>query len=140
MIEKKCTRCQVTKPATQYHRSVHSKNGYYSMCKSCKNLAAANCRKTPRGKAAKRRYKASKKGKLSKKKYQKENIEKVKARRAVSRAVMSGKILPVNNLPCQICGEQAEQRHHYLGYSRKHWLDTIPLCRGCHFIEDGVKT
>ena len=32
------------------------------------------------------------------------------------------------------CGQQAKHYHHHKGYTKKHWLDVIPVCTKCHSI------
>ena len=58
--------------------------------------------------------------------------DRVAARNAVYRARKQGKIPEFRELPCHICGKQAQSYHHHKGYSRKHWLDVLPICRKCH--------
>jgi len=56
-----------------------------------------------------------------------------KARNAVSCAVRKGDFPNVKNILCANCKtKKAVHYHHYLGYSKNHYLDVIPLCQDCH--------
>jgi hypothetical protein len=57
--------------------------------------------------------------------------EKQPARVAVFRAVRSGKLIKPDR--CQLCGAQTKlEAHHFMGYTREHYLDVEWLCIGCH--------
>lgn len=51
---------------------------------------------------------------------------------ALNYAIRRGKLPKVSTLICTDCGSPACHYHHHLGYEKEHWLDVIPLCRGCH--------
>lgn len=59
--------------------------------------------------------------------------DRTKARKAVSRAVRRGKLLPARLLPCYDCQGPAKQYDHYLGYEPDHKLDVQPVCLPCHY-------
>ncbi len=55
-----------------------------------------------------------------------------RARVAVNRAVMAGKIPRASSLPCVGCGAKAREYHHHAGYDRQNWLNVEPICSQCH--------
>lgn len=55
-----------------------------------------------------------------------------RARVAVNRAVMNGKIPRASDLPCAECGGKAREYHHHAGYDRANWLNVKPTCTQCH--------
>lgn len=59
-----------------------------------------------------------------------------KAKDAVNGKVRSLKMPKPAHLFCALCGKQAANYHHYLGYEREHWFDVIPVCVPCHAIAD----
>jgi len=86
--------------------------------------------------AARKRYRATKKGRIYRKKalrkYRKNHQRENRARVEVMIAVRSGDLPPITSKQCIWCGEQADEYHHWHGYEEKHWLDVIPLCIKCH--------
>ena len=62
----------------------------------------------------------------------KRDPRKLAARRAVNHAIEAGRLARPASLPCFHCGGNAEEYHHYKGYSAAHWLDVRALCRRCH--------
>lgn len=51
------------------------------------------------------------------------------ARRAVAKALASGSLVKG---PCDVCGSDRTEGHHYLGYSPEHRLDVRWLCKEHH--------
>lgn len=64
------------------------------------------------------------------------NPDAFRARCAVARALLSGKL---KRQPCATCGAERADAHHHRGYARNHALDVIWLCKHCHIIEHGHK-
>lgn len=65
-------------------------------------------------------------------KYRETHRDERNARKAVARAVKSGKlIVPQMCEECQV-QEVKLQAHHYLGYAKEHQLDVKWLCPRCH--------
>jgi len=58
-----------------------------------------------------------------------------KAHDAVSRAVKTGKLTPI---PCEVCGKEPSEAHHYKGYEQENWLEVKWLCRSHHKLEHPV--
>lgn len=60
------------------------------------------------------------------------NRIKVKARQAVRNAIRRGDIKKPKR--CQKCGRVTAEldAHHYMGYTKRHWLDIKWLCEDCH--------
>lgn len=77
-----------------------------------------------------RDYNQSERGRKTKEQYEKRNPEKVKARKAVDRAVRRGKL---ERLPCEVCGDEAQAHHD--DYSKP--LDVRWLCFRHHREEHG---
>jgi len=59
----------------------------------------------------------------------KENRKRAVVRRYVNTRVQRGHM---KKLPCAICGETKVHAHHHKGYSKKHALDVVWLCRPHH--------
>lgn len=148
---KTCSKCKQNKPVSEFHKDNSRPSGLRYWCKNCWNTAskayyhnhfdrisryAHEYGQTEAGKETRHRYIQSTRGKTVQlrgaRKYQRRNPEKLKAQQAVHSAVRAGKLPRVRTLKCLYCGNQAEQRHHYLGYAPEHWFDVIPLCRVCH--------
>jgi len=98
-------------------------------------------RTSQKGKDAQARYRESEKGKENAKRgWRKETYQhkkqkrpaQIAARVTVANAIRLGKIPSASALPCVQCGGNAQEYHHYLGYSKEHRLDVIPVCRKCH--------
>ncbi|NHU42582.1 HNH endonuclease domain-containing protein [Rhodococcus sp. A14] len=55
---KRCTKCDITKVVGEFYRNKSSRDGLYSQCKTCKNVAVAKRRTDNRGEylARKREY------------------------------------------------------------------------------------
>ena len=107
--------------------------------------------KSDKAKARRKRYMQSEKGKATIKKYQQTEKAKAytrykikrrlalnpdirKSRTAIHNAIRRHKIVAPSLLKCSFCNFQAEHYHHPNGYTIKHRLDIIPLCRKCHQI------
>ena len=56
---------------------------------------------------------------------------KYRAHKAVTNAVLAGRMEPASAHPCADCQGFAHEYHHE-SYEQAHWLDVIPLCRKCH--------
>jgi len=66
-----------------------------------------------------------------------ENLDKYKARDAINKAVVRGKIPPPSSFICEICKERpAREYHHFLGYAEENRLKVIPVCSKCHHAVD----
>lgn len=66
-------------------------------------------------------------------KYNKNHPERAKAHWAIGNAVRIGKMQPASYFMCAVCHvKQAQQYHHWHGYSKEHQLDVLPVCKECH--------
>jgi hypothetical protein len=151
---KKCLKCGMTKPRSEFNKDKQKKDGLRPSCRSCRRIENQ------------RDYKRHKETRLRKNKewrqrnperaatigirWKKENPErwaailaranrrreekhplKKRARRKANYAVKIGKLVRPDG--CESCGEKAKTTmHHYLGYEEDHWLDVIFLCGDCH--------
>jgi hypothetical protein len=78
-----------------------------------------------------KRYAQSDAGKAAKRRYAEKNADRIKARRAVSHAIVRGDLLRPEF--CEDCFEKRHvQAHHHRGYDKEHWLDVVWLCQDCH--------
>jgi len=102
-----------------------------------------------KGKATAQRFRDSKKGQEYRKEYfSKPEVKrkvrerayeriskephKHQARVAVSNAIKTGIMSPVQDCKCIDCGKTAQEYHHHQGYEKEQWLNVVPLCRNCH--------
>lgn len=151
---KKCTKCGLQKDESEFYAKKTGRDGLTARCKECIRNDVAAYQNTEHGKKVKHAYNHSEAGKAAfrkhdrkrdKTEYRKQQKNQAgkkhrlkyedrrKARQAVKDAVKHGKIPRVKTLTCSMCqAKPAEQYHHYLGYSKEHKLDIIPLCRTCH--------
>lgn len=157
-----CRKCNETKPLAEFERDKRHECGHNFLCKKCAVVRKSAYNKSPKGRTAERkfkasdkrkrwekkysesteckeawkRYNASEKAKLKQKawatKYRPEHRSEMSARTAVYNAVRDRKMPGAKTLKCSLCGKQARDYHHHKGYARKHWLDVIPVCRRCH--------
>lgn len=149
---KTCTKCQESKPDTEFYRRLRNSDGLNSWCKVCSNKDTATYRKArpdlrrkwdmkyrklhPQMKRENdKRYALAHpdKRKLLELVYRIRHSERVAARRAVQWRARAG-ILPLpNTVVCEVCNEAlACEWHHHNGYSPEHRLDVIAICKECH--------
>ena len=140
-INKHCSRCDTTKPFSEFHANKRSADGLSSRCKPCAIAATKAYRKAnkqhyvaydkarsqrPDRVAARKAYAKTEKGKLSKslsmRKYVANHPDRHKATTIFSHQLRIGAIKP---LPCQFCGSEKTEGHHP-DYSRP--LDVVWLC------------
>ena len=146
-VAKVCTVCGIEKPLTDYLKTKAGLYGRYSICKPCKNERTKRYLSTPRGKRARlranKRYYKTKRGKEQRAKDQRIYVdsfpEKHLAHRAISYAVMRGKLPHIRSCTCTLCGKQACHYHHHRGYEKRNRLNVLPLCNGCHLVADGIR-
>ena len=131
-----CTKCNVEKQLSAFHIERKGRYGRKSICKSCINAYVHTYTHSKLGRAQIRAWRQSEAGKLAKKRQrqlEKQRYpERVKARKQVANAVEAGLIPRVTTLRCYVCSDDAREYHHYRGYTEKHWLDVLPVCRSCH--------
>lgn len=158
---KHCPRCSQDKPMTEFGRNRSRPDGLQSWCKKCTRAYMADYRdkanyrasvreydRSPKGRAAHRRYNHSAAGRASKQRAAKRyyqsakgkacdqrriarHPERVKARSAVSSAIVAGTLPKAESILCTDCGQPASEYHHD-SYAQEHWLDVVPLCKACH--------
>ena len=63
MNTKKCRKCGIEKPLTEFYKDKNSKGGHIWQCRTCKCLQAKQRNETPEGKATRRKWLQSPKGK-----------------------------------------------------------------------------
>lgn len=142
---KRCTKCGVKELEEDFSKDRRAKDGLRGQCKICDATDYQSNRverlKYQRGyrqshsverTGQQRRYSQSPKGKVShcrsNRNYCENHPEKVKAIKAVNRAIKSGKL--VRSLTCEECGLPAETQGHHEDYSK--YLDVNWLCVPCH--------
>lgn len=157
-----CTRCQETKPVTDFAKEKRSRGGRRNQCKACRvranldRLTPEDRRarakvyfNTPAGKAARARgnkkWRQGEKGKAYNQRpdvleahrqksarYRQRETLKVAARTAIRCAKSRGDIRPAREYACAYCGRRAHDYHHHNGYEPEHHLDVVALCKDCH--------
>jgi len=151
-----CTKCKKEKDESQFGKSSRSKDGLTYWCADCRKKATdyyqehrertlkthAKHRQTDKYKATKQRYYYSEKGQAAAKRWQEKAKEsgKAKARQAVNHAVENGKIPRASECKCAMndgtCNGPIE--YHHKSYSKKNWLNVVPLCRKHHLLLHGI--
>lgn len=148
MIEKKCFKCNVTKPLSEYYKHVRMADGRLNKCKTCtKNDVrihyANNIDKyreyekkranLPHRVQAREEYAKTDEGRQAgnkaKKNWTEKNPIKKSASFMVNNAIRSGKIVKPQS--CQFCGSNPQRLHgHHDDYAFP--LVVRWLCPGCH--------
>ena len=100
--QKFCPRCKNWKPTGEYNKNSSKKDGLQTECRECKRIMRAKDRNHDR------------------------------ARVAVRKAVLEGKLPKVSSCVCIKCGQEAQEWHHTKGYAPENWLDVEAVCRSCH--------
>jgi hypothetical protein len=144
--EKHCGGCDETKSVSEFSKCRSKKDGLQSRCKKCRRELASNYRQSAAGKQTEQRYWRSDRHKASCRRYMKSSLgkasarryyargvvrypEKYKARSAVRRAVMTGRLPNILTQDCEHCDDSADHYHHP---DYNYPLDVIALCRQCH--------
>lgn len=154
IVTKRCSKCKIEKPLTEFYKRLGSKDGHRNDCIQCNQKQKQEYTHTPKGirvhrrarrkygrtdksRKAQKRYSQSPKGKLvncrKTDRYRKRHPLYTQASHAVNRAIRAGHIPRPDTFQCsQECSKRAEQYHHHLGYAPEHWLDVVPVCIPCH--------
>ena len=150
---KKCPKCGIEKPHTDFYRDKHKPSGRKCYCKTCcsiqqkhsyskkKTIILARCKEYRDEHQEERRIK----GRVYYRKYRdrflaykkKRRIaypERTKSHDKVHRAIKSGRLIPE---PCEECGQEEGIQAHHDDYTKP--LDVRWLCRSCHkYLHVGV--
>ena len=149
MDTKKCFKCKLEKPISEYYKHAQMADGHLNKCKECtkkdsnkhreenldqvKEYDRKRSQLPHRVALRKRVYEEfkhsedySEKRNVSTRKYRNKYPEKAKARAMVSYHLRSGHI---SKKPCEKCGNIETEAHHE-DYSKP--LDITWLCESCH--------
>lgn len=131
MLTKKCFKCGLEKPLSEYYKHFAMGDGHLNKCKECtkkdvsmhraNNVDVIRQYDRARSKLPHRKAKAAKVFEEWKSKHP----DRRKAQQAVNNAIRDGKLA---KLPCFVCGEKAEA--HHPDYSSP--LDVVWLCPPHH--------
>lgn len=152
--QKRCSVCKEIKSINDFYNLSASPDRLDYSCKKCRNAPTESRKKIVakymgkpeirrRLKQWKREYRKSDTYREYVKTYnQNEKAKKIEkerrktiaviARSEVNKAVGRKEIPHISTQKCVVCGNQAENYHHHLGYDPEHWLDVIPVCVICH--------
>lgn len=134
-----CIKCGLDLTEDFFYKHAEMKNGHLSKCKDCcreyaithrrENIERIRMYDNNRDKTESRRAKK----RMYEKSHRERNVEKSRARNAVSNALRDGKIV---KMPCEVCGNHVVTAHHedYSQPLRIKWL-----CRSCHFHAHGKR-
>ena len=133
-VSKKCGKCGISKPVTEFSRQKKTADGFQFACKTCQVAYTRTRREKPENRerarhANRRDYERNKERRLAQ--YAALRIahpERGAARMAIATAIRSGKIRAPQN--CQQCGRQAKTEAHHRDYSKP--LEVVWLCACCH--------
>lgn len=147
-----CTHCKHIKPLSDFY-IIKSSQAPDSWCKICRREYVKAYANTPKGKQVHKQarqkyresqhgrkrilqYRRTKRAKLARarrcKKYRLKNPVRIKIQSDVGHAVAAGRLAPAKSHACLLCGRQAQEYHHYLGYSEQARFAVVPLCKRCH--------
>jgi hypothetical protein len=123
---KRCFKCLAEKPLSEFYPHPQMGDGHLNKCKECTKKDATNTRAARiEHYRAYDRARGNRQGAEYLREYRRKNPLKNRAHQLVSKAVKSGKILP---MPCIVCGDDAEA--HHPDYNQP--LDVIWLCPAHH--------
>lgn len=130
---KRCSRCKVDLPASEFNRHSTNKDGLQTTCRRCQLLRNREWReKNPEAATElRRRYRARHLDEVRERRRNEKiaHPEHHRARRAVQQAVREGRI--VKPSACTECGiETPDLQGHHEDYSRRY--DVMWLCSSCH--------
>ena len=122
-----CPKCKEEKERESFSVCKNSGDGLQVYCKACVVHIRRAYDQTEAGRAAKKRFRQSPKGKAGEKR--RHNNHRVLARREVFKATKRGEIPSAEARGCSMgCKSKAE--YHHPDYSRPMWV--VPLCFKCH--------
>lgn len=132
MDSKICSKCGIEKPLTEFHKQQRNKDGLRHWCKECRRRYYQANRKQQG--VYDRKYYANHKNKRATyfKAYVAQFPERIKAKRAVERAVKAGKLIRPNRCSNPKCNKLCVPEGHHWSYLEEHWLDVKWLCKSCH--------
>ena len=145
MKDKKCFKCGLTKPISEFYKHPRMGDGYLGKCKECTKQDARQVRenrleyykKYDRERYYKDGYRykddnvpeqSNEQKRIYLKRYRKAYPEKDKAHSILSNAVRCGKI--VKPQICSVCGRELKIEGHHGDYSKP--LEVIWVCKKCH--------
>jgi hypothetical protein len=139
-MDKKCTKCNITKPYCEFHRRG---NGYKSVCKVCRlsehevnRVRAARYYRSHQQKCIETNHNWKIKNKYKMMKYKNNwrfrHKDKALAHWAVSNALRNGHLI---RECCEVCGDINTHAHHD-DYNKR--LDVVWLCDHHHKERHGV--
>lgn len=133
-ITKRCPRCKIIKSTNEFSisRFNTAKDKLQTYCKLCHKIF----RQTPQYRKRQKVYSKTKKGReirlIACKKYYAKYPERLQAKNAIAYQIRYYGFPKPSTLMCVLCKKQAQEYHHYLGYTKEHWLDVRPVCKICH--------
>jgi len=142
---KTCTECGKNKPYIEFYKHSGMSDGYLNICKICKCAQQRATRKRrleyyrnydnrrstlPHRVKARAKRQRDGKSNPSKRKWNNNNPEKVKAINAANNAVRDGKL---KRQPCERCDATHRIQKHHNDYSKP--LEVRWLCSKCHNLE-----
>lgn len=124
-------------PISEFREDKRYNGGHRHQCKICERITSQEWSKTERGKkktkARQSKYRKTEKGKATQKRmWKNRDRQKYLARTYLNKRIYRGQFPPARNFECKICGGQATEYHHYMGYKRENWMNVLPLCKSCH--------
>lgn len=130
-----CFKCGIEKPRSEFYAHKMMADGLLGKCKEC-TKAAMRARWAAMPDEAKARDNAVRKERpgyreradAQTKRYIAANPAKLAARKAVTRAVMAGKLI---RQPCVVCGAALTLGHHE-SYAKERRLEVVWLCHKHH--------
>lgn len=119
---KKCPKCKVNKPTSEFYKDNTRLDRLSSYCKPCHVDYYSTRNKNKARLEYLNQYM---------KEYRLKNPEKIRARGKVQKAIKSGKLV---RLPCEECGDPKSEAHHE---DHTKPLDVMWLCFTHHRIKEG---
>lgn len=130
---KMCNACKEDKATTEFYKNRTTSDGLARQCKRCQY----EYNHSERGRAVRRKYAKTAKGKAAVKRSEIKLKDRRLARQTIRNAINCGKLKSASKHHCKWpnCNEMAAHWHHE-SYARDKWLDVIAYCVRHHHKRD----
>lgn len=132
MESKKCFKCGLEKPISEFYKHPQMADGYLNKCKECTKRDVNNARnnRLEYYRLYDRQRYHNNGHRQRTKKYREKNPEKAKAHSIINNAIRDGKLKRPDR--CSMCGVMdVPIEAHHSDYSKP--LDVIWVCKSCHW-------
>jgi hypothetical protein len=155
---KKCFKCGLVKPISEFYKNSCHKDEHQSNCKSCELTRFKSYYHSGQGKIYHKKYQQTEQGKKVHRKacnkyqktpkgkkihitnaklYREKHPEKIKAYNFIAKIIKKNLLSLPNKYVCKFCHIRIAQEYHHPDYSKP--FKVIPLCKICHTYIHSIK-